>query len=269
MNVLDPPAIIFERGNEQLDQHAGQPQPELENNSVKRDAAFPFKKNLLNQIARTLEEQQHLQQIASAQLLIEQYYDEKMADYDPTGKRPTKYDLEDLEDKIYATLTLKSTRREQSKKRAIWIWNSKLKMSKKWITTSHHLACVIAGKTQQRLEQALAFPMFRTLRGPDVSSSDVFEKKSKEKLNEQAKTTKLFEYPKEISTTNPKSVQPQPIKPVLQSSELTSVPTRYIHVELCVTTEPVAQITTEIGMNRGLVRLSDQPRNIENRRFQG
>ncbi|KAA6381685.1 MAG: hypothetical protein EZS28_022791 [Streblomastix strix] len=87
MNVLDPPAIVVERENQQLDQHVGLSLPVPENQPAKSDAVLPFMKNLLNQTARTPEEQQHQQQIASKQLLIEQYYDEKVADYDTTGKR--------------------------------------------------------------------------------------------------------------------------------------------------------------------------------------
>ncbi|KAA6324653.1 MAG: hypothetical protein EZS28_054165, partial [Streblomastix strix] len=106
MNLIDPSAIIVERENYQLDLHVGQPLPVPENQPAKSDAVLPFMKNLLNQTAGTPEEQQYQQQIASAQLLIEQYYDGKVADYDPTGKRPTKYELEALEDRIQATLGL-------------------------------------------------------------------------------------------------------------------------------------------------------------------
>ncbi|KAA6354493.1 MAG: hypothetical protein EZS28_049980, partial [Streblomastix strix] len=74
------------------------------------------------------------------------------------------------------------------------------------ILTSHHLARVIACKAQQHRKQALAPPMFRGLLVPDISVSDGFNKKSKEKLKEQAKTTKLIEHPKEMSATNPQRV---------------------------------------------------------------
>ncbi|KAA6376008.1 MAG: hypothetical protein EZS28_028466 [Streblomastix strix] len=99
------PAIVVERENQQLDLHAGQPLQVPENQPAKSDAVLPFMMNLLYQTARTPEEQQHQQQIASAQLLIEQYYDEKVADYDPTGKRPTKYELEALEELFMLILT--------------------------------------------------------------------------------------------------------------------------------------------------------------------
>ncbi|KAA6398070.1 MAG: hypothetical protein EZS28_006398 [Streblomastix strix] len=89
---------------------------------------------------------------------------------------------------------------------------SQIKSATEWILTSHHFARVIAGIAQQRREQALAPSMFRGLLGPDVSVSDVLRKKSKEKLKDQAKTTKLIEHPKEISATN--------LKPVMQQAEV-------------------------------------------------
>ncbi|KAA6398069.1 MAG: hypothetical protein EZS28_006397, partial [Streblomastix strix] len=76
---------LIKHENQQLDQHAEQPLSVPKNQPAKSDAVLPFMKNHLNQTARTPEELQHQQQIASEQLLIEQYFDEKVADYDPTG----------------------------------------------------------------------------------------------------------------------------------------------------------------------------------------
>ncbi|KAA6393548.1 MAG: hypothetical protein EZS28_010924 [Streblomastix strix] len=237
MNILDLPALIVELENQQLDQQAGQPLPVPENQPAKSDAVLQFMKNLLNQTAHTPEEQQHQQQIASAQLHIEQYYDEKVADYDLTGKRPTKYELEALEDRIQATLGFEISKKGTVEKAGdldlefeaegcklavdcqrtsaatiASLATNDAESATEWILISHHLARVIAGKAQQRWEQALAPPMFRGLLGPDVSTSDVFGKTSKQKLKEQAKTTKLIEHPKEISATNP--------KPVVQPAEV-------------------------------------------------
>ncbi|KAA6356664.1 MAG: hypothetical protein EZS28_047809, partial [Streblomastix strix] len=161
----------------------------------------------LNQTAHTPEEQQHQQQIASAQLLIEQYYDEKVADYDPTGKRPTKRrelqektgDL-DLEFEAEVCKLAIDCQRAFVAAIASLVTND-AESATEWIHSSHHLALIIAGKAQQRREQALAPPMFKGLLGPDVSASGVFWKKSKEMLKEKAKTTKLIEHPKEISAT--------------------------------------------------------------------
>ncbi|KAA6382539.1 MAG: hypothetical protein EZS28_021936 [Streblomastix strix] len=59
MNVLDPPAIVVKLEIQQLDQQAGQPLPVPENQPAKSDVDLPFMKNLLNQKARTPDEQQH------------------------------------------------------------------------------------------------------------------------------------------------------------------------------------------------------------------
>ncbi|KAA6398721.1 MAG: hypothetical protein EZS28_005753 [Streblomastix strix] len=201
MTVLDPPALIVERENEQLDQHTGFPLPVHENQPVMNDAVLPFMKNLLNQSARTPEEQQHQQQIASAQLFIEQYFNEKVADFDSTGKRQTKYEFEALEDRIQTTLGLKIA----SATVIASLATNNAESVTEQILTSHRLVCIIAGKAQQLREQAFAPPMFRELLGPDVSVSDVFGKKSKEKLK-KAKTAKIIKNPKKISVTNPKPV---------------------------------------------------------------
>ncbi|KAA6377500.1 MAG: hypothetical protein EZS28_026974 [Streblomastix strix] len=226
-----PPTIVVERENQQLDLHAGQPLPVPENQPAKSDAVLPFMKNILNQTAHSSEKQQHKQQIASARLRIEQQYDEKVADYDPTGKSPTKYDLEDLEDRIQATLSLEINKKGAVKKAGDLDLEFEAEVCKlavdcqrasaaaiaslaandeesatEWKLTSHHLARIKAGKAQQRRKQALAPPMFRGLLGPDVSASDVFGNKSKEKLKEQDNIAKLIEHPKGISATNPKPV---------------------------------------------------------------
>ncbi|KAA6372979.1 MAG: hypothetical protein EZS28_031495 [Streblomastix strix] len=116
MNILDLSALVVEREHEQPDLHAEQPPPVPENQLAKNDAVLPFMKNLLNQIARTIKEQQHQQQIASAQLIIEQYFDEKVADYNPTGKFPSKYELEALQVRIQVTLGLEINKKGAVKK---------------------------------------------------------------------------------------------------------------------------------------------------------
>ncbi|KAA6374698.1 MAG: hypothetical protein EZS28_029774, partial [Streblomastix strix] len=230
MIVLDPPAIIVGRENQQLDSHAGLPLLEPENQPVMSDAVFQFMKNFLNQIARTPEEQQHQQQLASAQLFIEQYYDEKVADYDPTGKRPFKGAVEkavDLDLEFEAEVYKLAVDCQRASAAAIAsLATNDAESATEWMLTSHHLARVIASKAQQRREQTLTPPMFRGLLGPDVSASDVFGKKSKKKLKEQAKTIKLIEHPKEISTTNR--------KPVVQPAEVT------IHLLIIESTESAA-----------------------------
>ncbi|KAA6369795.1 MAG: hypothetical protein EZS28_034678 [Streblomastix strix] len=244
------------RENEQLDQHAGQPLPVPENQPAKNEAVLSFMKNLLNQTKRIPEEQQHQQLIASAQLLIEQYYDEKVDDFDRTGKSPTKYELIALEDRIQATLGLEINKKGDVEKagelklefeadvcklaidcqRATAATIASLatndaESATEEIFISHRLAHVIAGKALQRRDQALAPPMFRGPLGLDVSVSDVFRKKSKEKLKEQAKTTKFIEHPKEIGATNPKyAVQPAEATIAKQFQQLSWLgPRRHLH----------------------------------------
>ncbi|KAA6388105.1 MAG: hypothetical protein EZS28_016363 [Streblomastix strix] len=206
MNVFDPFAITVERENHYLDQHAGQPLSVPENQPAMINAVLQFMKNLLNQTAHIPKEQLHQQQISSAQLLFKQYYDEKVADYDPTGKHPIKYELEAMEDRIQASLGLEINKREASAAAIASLTTNDAESAAEWILSLHHLARIIAVKAQQRREQAMALLMFRGLLSPDVSASDVFGKKSKEKLKEQIKPAKLIEHPKVFSATNPKPV---------------------------------------------------------------
>ncbi|KAA6401522.1 MAG: hypothetical protein EZS28_002946 [Streblomastix strix] len=154
-------------------------------------------KSTNNQVSRTPEEQQHQQQVASAQLLIEQYYDAKVADYDPTGKHPTKYEFEAMEDRIQATLGLKINKKgavekasdldlkfeadvcqlavDSQRASAAAIASpatNDAESATEWILTSHNLARVLAGKAQQRLEQTLASQLFQGQLRPDVFASD-------------------------------------------------------------------------------------------------
>ncbi|KAA6367958.1 MAG: hypothetical protein EZS28_036515, partial [Streblomastix strix] len=76
-----------------------------------------------------------------------------------------------------------------------------------WMLTSHHYDRIIAGKSQQRREQALVPDIFKGLLGPNVGVSEVLGQKSKDKRKEQAKTAKLIEQPKESQTITPKSIQ--------------------------------------------------------------
>ncbi|KAA6366517.1 MAG: hypothetical protein EZS28_037956, partial [Streblomastix strix] len=93
MADADPPALnIQPENNLQVEQ----PPAALQTPQMKQNAVQSFMKSLLNQTAHTPEEEHQIQQINSAKLLIEQYYNEKVADMDPTGKRPTKYELEAL-----------------------------------------------------------------------------------------------------------------------------------------------------------------------------
>ncbi|KAA6403249.1 MAG: hypothetical protein EZS28_001231 [Streblomastix strix] len=189
-------------------------------------------KSLLNQTAHTPEEEHQIQQINSAKLLIEQYYNEKIADMDPTGRRATKYELEALDDRIQSTLGLEVNKKgaieragdadlefeaeicklavdgQRAAATAITsLATGDFESATQWMLTSHHYDRIIAGKAQQRREQALVPDIFKGLLGPNVGVSEVLGQKSKDKLKEQAKTAKLIEQPKEQQSITPKSIQ--------------------------------------------------------------
>ncbi|KAA6372406.1 MAG: hypothetical protein EZS28_032069, partial [Streblomastix strix] len=147
---------------------------------MKYDAVLPFVKSLLNQTVHTPEEGYQIQQINSAKLLIEQYYNTKIANMDPTGRRATKYELEALDDRIQSTLGLEVNKKgaieragdadlefeaeicklavDGQRAAATVITNQAtgdFESATQWMLTSHHHDRIIAGKTQQKRVQAL------------------------------------------------------------------------------------------------------------------
>ncbi|KAA6385591.1 MAG: hypothetical protein EZS28_018882, partial [Streblomastix strix] len=233
----DHPALSIQPEN---NLQAEQPPAALQTPQMKYDAVLPFMKSLLNQTAHTPEAQHQIQQIASANLLIEQYYQEKVADMDPTGKRPTKYELEALDDRIQSTLGLEVNKkgaieragdadlefeaevyklavdRQRAAATAITsLATGDFESATQWMLTSHYYDRIIAGKAQWRREQALVPDIFKGLLGPNVGVSEVLGQKSKDKLNEQAKTAKLIEQPKESQTATPKLIH-QPLSSIQQ-----------------------------------------------------
>ncbi|KAA6397317.1 MAG: hypothetical protein EZS28_007161 [Streblomastix strix] len=200
----------------------------------------------------------------------------KVADYDPTGKRPTKYELEALEDRIQATLGLEINKNGDFEKASNLELELEADVCKLAVDchrasataiaslarndaeqvtdrllTSHHLARVIAVQAKQLREQSLAPPIFMGLLDPDVSVSDIFGKKSK------------------LGSFNSFRGWGRCRGGPNKRDQLTSVTTRNIHVELGITIEPIAHITAKTVMDWGFVRPSDQPRSVENRRFRG
>ncbi|KAA6395688.1 MAG: hypothetical protein EZS28_008784 [Streblomastix strix] len=229
MADADPPALNIQHEN---NLQAEQPPAALQTPQMKQDAVLPFMKSLLNQTAHTPEEEHQIQQINSAKLLIEQYYNEKIADMDPTGRRATKYELEALDDRIQSTLGLEVNKKgaieragdadlefeaeicklavdgQRAAATAITsLATGDIESATQWMLTSHHYDRIIAGKAQQSQEQALVPDIFKGLLGPNVGVSEVFGQKSKDKLKEQAKTAKLIEQPKEQQSITPKSIQ--------------------------------------------------------------
>ncbi|KAA6359828.1 MAG: hypothetical protein EZS28_044645, partial [Streblomastix strix] len=227
MADADPPALNIQPEN---NLRAEQPPAALQTPQMKQDTVLPFMKSILNQTAHTPEEEHQIQQINSAKLLIEQYYNEKIADMDPTGRRATKYELEELDDRIQSTLGLEVNKKgaieragdadlefeaeicklafdgQRAAATAITsLATGDFESATQWMLTSHHYDRIIAGKTQQRREQALVPDIFKGLLGPNVGVSEVLGQKSKDKLKEQAKTAKLIEQPKELQTITPKS----------------------------------------------------------------
>ncbi|KAA6372937.1 MAG: hypothetical protein EZS28_031537 [Streblomastix strix] len=184
MSVLDTPAITVERENQQLDQHAEQPLPVPESHPAKNDAVLPFMKNIFNQATHIPEELLHQQLIASVQHLIEQYNDEKVADYDRNGKFPTKYEAVekardlDLEFEAEVQQLAVDCQRDSAAIIACLATND-AELATELILTYHCLVRVIAGKAQQHREQALAPSMFKNLLCQDISVSDKFEKSQK------------------------------------------------------------------------------------------
>ncbi|KAA6404266.1 MAG: hypothetical protein EZS28_000207 [Streblomastix strix] len=209
-----------------------QPTAALQTPQMKQYAVLPFIMSQLNQTALLPEEEHQIQQINSAKLLIEQYYNEKVADMDTTGRRATKYELEALEDRKQSTLGLEVNKKgaiervgeadpefeaeicklavDGQKAAATAITSlatGDFESATQWMLTLHHYDRIIAGKAQQRREQALAPDNFECSLGPNVGVSEVLGQKSKDKLKQQAKTAKLIELPKESQITTPNSIQ--------------------------------------------------------------
>ncbi|KAA6382396.1 MAG: hypothetical protein EZS28_022075 [Streblomastix strix] len=247
MNALDLYAIMGERENQQPDQHAGPSLLVPESNPATVDAVQLFMKNLLNLIALTPEEQQHQQQIASSHLLIEKYYEEKISNYDPTGKFQTKSELEVLDDGILAMIGLEFDKKgavekmsdldvqfeadiyklaEESPRTLAAIIASQAtndaESTTEWILTAHRLAPVIAGKAQQRREQVLSPPMFRSLLGSKVIISDFrgTSLQEKEYMNQLEKElcSGIFKEMDSVQVYNPTFLVPR------YGRELTKIP---------------------------------------------
>ncbi|KAA6398517.1 MAG: hypothetical protein EZS28_005955 [Streblomastix strix] len=111
----DPPAA------QQLPVNIAQQQPvepELPPQQQINDenAILPFMQDLLNKTARTPEERRYQQQVASAQKLIEQYYDEPAAKLDPTGERASKRTRQQLEDQNDQTIGLEDNKKSAKEK---------------------------------------------------------------------------------------------------------------------------------------------------------
>ncbi|KAA6382092.1 MAG: hypothetical protein EZS28_022378 [Streblomastix strix] len=229
MADADPPALNIQPEN---NLRAEQPPAALQTPQMKQDAVLPFMKSLLNQTAHTPEEEHQIQQINSAKLLIEQYYNEKVADMDPTGRHATKYELEALDDRIQSTLGLEVNKKGAIERAGDADLESEAEICKlavdgqraaataitsmatgdfesatQWMLTSHHYDRITASKAQLRRVQALVPDIFKGLLGPNVRVTEVLCQKSKEKLKEQAKTAKLIEQPKEPQPITPKSIQ--------------------------------------------------------------
>ncbi|KAA6364496.1 MAG: hypothetical protein EZS28_039977 [Streblomastix strix] len=183
---------------------------------MKQDAVLPFMKSLLNQTANTPEDAHQIQQIESAKFLIEQYYNEKIADMDPTDRRATKYELEALDDRIQSTLGL-----EVNKKRAIEragdadlefeaevcnltvdgkraaataitsLATEDFESATQWMLVSHHYDRIITSKAQQRQEQGFVPDIQRPsrskrerFRSPRAGISKLAERRAQEWHNQ-------------------------------------------------------------------------------------
>ncbi|KAA6357216.1 MAG: hypothetical protein EZS28_047258 [Streblomastix strix] len=85
------------------------------------------------------------------------------------------------------------------------------KSSTMWTLHANHIARIIAGENQARLETALASEQFKDILSAEISALDVFGDESKKKIKDIAKTQKI---PADQEKQIPQAAQ---ITPIFQS----------------------------------------------------
>ncbi|KAA6378129.1 MAG: hypothetical protein EZS28_026344 [Streblomastix strix] len=255
-------------------------EPELPSQQQINDenAILLFIQGLLNKTARTPEERRYRQQVASAQKLIEQYYDEPAAKLDPPGERASKRTRQQLEDQIDQTIGDKDLEFEAelcklsvNAQRASAAAITSLAVGDQqsatmWMLVSHHLNRIIAGEAQAKREAALMPDSLKGLVSGASNPVDIFGQKIIGNIKEKAKIPKLMQEHKENESTvslSPTKQNDQPLVtvPLTMTSKTLNNLEDLILISIKINSKAEVDVTKETAMeiyNSNIVIISSQ-----------